>query len=457
MAINYQGGDDVVLASAFQPMMRTMQMNYENQLRQQQEEAKQRDAMRKQASGDLAKVNAGGLWKPDLPRFNEDYNAVKEAYYKMNTARDPNEQRQWSMEFTTRLNQLNNFVEQSRKTGENFVKAERDILSNSNKINLEQARASLNSFLEKPSYEIESGAFTNAISGALKKYDFDKEMSAYRQLGTSFAKNDANFTPSVTDTPEQLGGNRFVSRVTSYIPNPDTVLETVSNFFKSKPERQQMLQDYMEANGIADVNEAIASFAEQNNVFTKPSRTERINANERRTPTYNISVNMPSQEVASNYYPITVGEYTSQQTKTYSEVVPLIGKREVWTTDGRKYIADFKDVKFNGQALMTLPVDKSGQPLKTNSQGEALEPSKVAGYREFVAGTMPEEGIAQVYNALGTVAQSLTRQTALIPMSQIQWINQSKGKRADLGGIQRQAESRNVERRTIDKFRNSLD
>src|SRR5690606_20739873 len=179
---------------------------------------------------------------------------------------------------------------QSRKTGENFVKAERDILSNSNKINLEQARASLNSFLEKPSYEIESGAFTNAISGALKKYDFDKEMSAYRQLGTSFAKNDSNFTPSVIDTPEQLGGNRFVNRVTSYIPNPDTVLETVSNFFKSKPERQQMLQDYMEANGIADVNEAIASFAEQNNVFTKPSRTERINANERR----GITINMPN-------------------------------------------------------------------------------------------------------------------------------------------------------------------
>src|SRR5690606_10292949 len=135
MAINYQGGDDVVLASAFQPMMRTMQMNYENQLRQQQEEAKQRDAIRKKASEDLAKINAGGLWKADLPKFNEYYKAVKDSHHEMDTARDPEEIRKASLEFSTNINRLNNFVEQSRKTGENFVKAERDILSNSNKIN----------------------------------------------------------------------------------------------------------------------------------------------------------------------------------------------------------------------------------------------------------------------------------------------------------------------------------
>src|SRR5690606_141555 len=122
----------------------------------------------------------------------------------------------------------------------------------------------------------------------------------------TFTKNDANFTPSVTDTPEQLGGNRFVTRVTSYTPNQNAVLEAVSNFFKSKPERQYMLQDYMESKGITDVNEAIMSFAEENNVFTKPAHIKEINANARRTPTYNISLNMPSPEVASNYYPITV-------------------------------------------------------------------------------------------------------------------------------------------------------
>jgi len=185
------------------------------------------------------------------------------------------------MEFTTNISRLNSLIEQSRKTGENFVKAERDILSNSSKIDVEKARANLNSFLEKPSSEIDAGAFTNAISSALKKYDFDKEMSAYRQLGTSFTKNDANFTPSVTDTPEQLGGNRFVTRVTSYIPNQNAVLEAVSNFFKSKPERQYMLQDYMESRGITDINEAIMVFANENNIFARPSHTERINANQR--------------------------------------------------------------------------------------------------------------------------------------------------------------------------------
>lgn len=449
MAIsNYQGGDDVVITNVFQPMMRTMQMNYENQLQQQREEAKQREAMRKQATGDLAKVNAGGLWKPDLPKFNEQYNSVKEAYYLMNTTRDPNKQREYSMEFTTRLNELNNFVEQSRKTGENFVKAERDILTNSNKINLEQARQRLNSFLDKPSTEIESGAFTNAISGAIKKYDFDKEMSVFRQLGTSFVKNDANFVATVDDAFEQVGGNKFLNRVTSYSPNPEKVLETVSSFFRAKPERQQMLQDYMETNGIVDVNEALMSFAEQNNIFAKPSKSERINANERRSPSFNISVNMPSPEVDRNNYSSKVGVFTSPRTKTYSEVVPLIGERDVWTEDGRRYKADFQDVEFKGQALMSLPVDGQGRPLPTDSAGNATESDKVAGYREFVVGTMPEEGIEQVYNALGSVAQSLTRQRALIPITQIQWINQSKGKRTDLGGLQQQTESR---------FKNSLD
>src|SRR5690606_29650156 len=192
MAINYQGGDDVVITSAFQPMMRTMLMNYENQLKRQQEEAKQREAIRKKASEDLAKVNAGGLWKADLPKFNEYYNAVKESYYKMNTTKDSDEHRRLSMEFTTNLNQLNNFVEQSRKKVEDYVRANRDIVSNSSKIDVEKARANLESFLDKPSYEIEEGAFTNAIMSALKKYDFDKEMSEYRKLGTTFTKNDAN-------------------------------------------------------------------------------------------------------------------------------------------------------------------------------------------------------------------------------------------------------------------------
>src|SRR5690606_30505242 len=161
MAINYQGGDDVVITSAFQPMMRTMLMNYENQLKRQQEEAKQREAIRKKASEDLAKINAGGLWKADLPKFNEYYNAVKESYYKMNTTKDSDEHRRLSMEFTTNISRLNSLIEQSRKTGENFVKAERDILSNSSKIDVEKARANLNSFLEKPSSEIDAGAFTN--------------------------------------------------------------------------------------------------------------------------------------------------------------------------------------------------------------------------------------------------------------------------------------------------------
>lgn len=290
MAINYQGGDDVVITSAFQPMMRTMLMNYENQLKRQQEEAKQREAIRKKASEDFAKINAGGLWKADLPEFNEYYNAVKESYHKINTTKDPDELRRFSMEFETNKNRLNSLIEQSRKMGEDFVKAERDILSNSSKIDVEKARANLNIFLEKPSSEIEAGAFTNAISSALKKYDYDKEMSSYRQLGTSFAKNDANFIKTDTDTPEQLGGNRFVTRVTSYTPNQNAVFEAVSNFFKSKPERQYMLQDYMESKGITDENEAIMSFANENNIFARPSRTERINANERR----GITINMPN-------------------------------------------------------------------------------------------------------------------------------------------------------------------
>ena len=275
MAINYQGGDDVVITSAFQPMMRTMLMNYENQLKQQQEEAKQREAIRKKASEDLAKINAGGLWKADLPEFNEYYNAVKESYHKMNTTKDPDELRRFSMEFTTNISRLNSLIEQSRKTSEDFVKAERDILSNSSKINMEQARANLNSFLEKPSSEIEAGAFTNAISSALKKYDFDKEMSAYRQLGTSFAKNDANYIEEVKDINEQKGGNKFVTRVTSYTPTQDAKLRAVSNFFNSKPERQYMLQDYMESKGITDKNEAIMALTARFLSVTMPAPASR--------------------------------------------------------------------------------------------------------------------------------------------------------------------------------------
>ena len=289
MAINYQGGDDVVITSAFQPMMRTMLMNYEKQLKRQQEEAKQREAIRKKASEDFAKVNAGGLWKKDLPKFNEYYNTVKELYYKMNTTKDSDEHRRLSMEFTTNLNQLNNFVEQSRKKVEEYVRANRDIVSNSSKIDVEKARANLESFLDKPSYEIEEGAFTNAISSALKKYDFDKEMSEYRKLGTTFVKNDANYIEEVKDINEQKGGNKFVTRVTSYTPTEDAIFQTVSNFFKAKPERQIMLQDFMELRGITDINEAIRVFASENNIFARPSHTKQINANERRGITINIS------------------------------------------------------------------------------------------------------------------------------------------------------------------------
>lgn len=441
MATNYQGGNDVVLN--FQPLMNTMARNLQYQQQQALEQRKQKEAVMSQATKDLSKINSNGLWKADLPQFNERMNKVKETYFQMSKlkAGDSDKFRELSMDLQTQLQGIDSFVYSSKKVNEDYGRAMNTVKDLVGKGKVMEYKNHLSGLVDKPSSEITREVLDS--SPYVDKWDYNKMVGSIQKRAKS-GLDGVVPQSEIIGSYSTSGGKKYDTIQQRKEVGSVKSFEILSDLARSDRNVKAYVEDLMTTQGL-DFNGAINALQEEfGDVFVEVS-TKDVSADKPAPRTTVVNVNMPSEAVASNYYPISLGNFTSNESKTYREDVPLIGKRDVYTANGQKATVDFKDISFKGQALMRLPVDNNGNPLPTNRDGQARDASKVAGYREFVAGTLPQEKAQDYYSMLDSKTQSLFRDQALLPMSQIQWIGQSKGKRGDLQGIQNQSKNTPVQ------------
>lgn len=437
MAINYQGGNDAVITGAFTPLIQTLQRNYLFEQEQRNQQARQAAELQKQVQKDLSKVNANGLRQADLPAFTKEYSGVKEKYYQFLNARTPEERSTYAMQINEGLSNLNTLVATSKEYGKIYSNSLNGLGSLVGKGKVDEARKRLLDLSSKPSSELTREAFDT--SDLLFTYDPTKVDSAITKLGNSLLSSTTP-TSEIVGGYQTTGGRNYNTVRQTQTVSDDVIFERVSELAKRDRNVQGYVEDIIAEQGV-DFNTAVAQVAEEfKDRFTKVG-TRDVTADRPAPRTTVVNVNVPSEAVSENYYKTTVGNFTSNETTTYKEDVPLIGTRDVYTTDGRRYSLSFQDATFKGQALVRLPVDNQGNPLPTNNNGEATDPNRVAGYRQFVAGTLPQEENADIYNLLDPQVQSLFREQALLPMSQIQWIGQSKARRRDLRGVQNQTQN----------------
>lgn len=445
MATNYQGGNDAVITGAFTPLMQTLQRNYLFEQEQRNQQARQAAELQKQIQKDLSQVNANGLRQADLPAFTKEYSGVKEKYYQFLNARTPEERSTYAMQINEGLSNLNTLVGTSKEYGKIYSNSLNGLSSLVGKGKVDEARKRLLDLGAKPSSELTREAFDT--SDLLFTYDPDKANNTISKSIENAFKNSTNVTTeTILGDITDLGGGRRERRVVDRTTlNEGVPLDVVSKLYQTNTDVRGLVDDVIAEQGV-DLNTALAQVASLHEGEFVKDTARNVNP-DRSSNTTVVNVNMPSEAVSENYYKTTLGNYTSNETTTYKEDVPLIGTRDVYSSSGRKYTVSFQDATFKGQALLRLPVDSQGNPLPTNSQGNAVNENQVAGYREFVAGTLPREENIDFYNLMDADFQSALRGQALLPMSQIHWIGQSKAKRQDLRGVQNQTHNTPVQNR----------
>ena len=445
MAINYQGGNDAVITGAFTPLMQTIQRNYLFEQEQKNQQSKQAAELQKQIQKDLSQVNANGLRQADLPAFTQQYSGVKDNYYKFLNAKSPEERSSYAMQINEGLSNLNTLVGTSKEYGKIYSNSLSGLGSLVGKGKVDEARNRLLELGSKPSSELTREAFDT--SDLLFTYNPDKANTSISKGIESAFKNSTNVTTeTILGDITNLGGGRRERRVVDRtILNEGVPLDVVSKLYQTNTDVKGLVDDVMTEQGV-DLNTALAQVASLHEGEFVKDTARNVNPDKSSNTTV-VNVNMPSEAVSENYYKTTLGNYTSNETTTYKEDVPLIGTRDVYTSNGRKYTVSFQDATFRGQALLRLPVDNQGNPLPTDTQGNPVNENQVAGYREFVAGTLPREENTDIYNLLDPQIQSIFREQALLPMSQIQWIGQSNTRSRDLRGVQNQTQNTPVQNR----------
>ena len=433
MAINYQGGDDVVFN--FQPLMNTIANNIQYEQARQQEQRKQRDQIQREATKDLSKVNVNGLWEADLPQFTQMYNEVKSTYNKLSQETDPDEIRKLSMQLQGGLSEVTAFAAQSKDFSTNYGKALDGVKNLVGKGRAEDYKNHLLELRGKTSSELGREALDS--SPYVFTYDPSKVATRVQRLGKDALSSVTPITEKI-DTYTTSGGKNYDVMQQSKEVGSVQAFEALSNLARRDRDVGGYVQDLMDTQGL-DFNGAINYLQEEfADNFREVNTTDR-SADKPAPRSTNITIAMPSEAVDSNSYQISLGNFTSKESRTYSEDIPLIGNRDVFSKEGEKSNIAFRDVTLKGQALMRLPVDSNGDPLPTDKSGNPRNPNQVAGYREFVAGTVPQSGVQSMYSGLTPIAQQMLREEILVPTSQIQWIGQSARRQNDLRGLQNQA------------------
>lgn len=301
MATSYQGGDDVVFN--FQPLMQTIANNAQYEQNRIKEQRKQRDQIQQQATKDLSKINANGLWNADLPQFNEMYNGLKETYYQLSRVsdNDPDKARELSMELTSRMSQVEAFVAQSKDFSSTYSKSLDGVKNLVGKGRAQEYRDHLLSLSNKSSTEL--GREMLDSSPYINTYDSDKANTNISKGIESAFKNSTNVTTetmlgAITD----LGGGRRERRVVDRtMLNEGVPLDVVSKLYRTNTDVKGLVDDVMTEQGV-DLNTALAQVSSLHEGEFVRDTPRNVNPDKAQT-TFKISLGNDNDEIQKTITP----------------------------------------------------------------------------------------------------------------------------------------------------------
>lgn len=298
MATSYQGGDDVVFN--FQPLMQTIANNAQYEQNRIKEQRKQRDQIQQQATKDLSKINANGLWNADLPQFNEMYNGLKETYYQLSKVsdNDPDKARELSMELASRMSQVDAFVAQSQDFSSNYSKSLDGVKNLVGKGRAQEYKDHLLSLSNKPSTEL--GRDMLDSSPYIYTYDPNKVATRVQRVAKDML---SSVTPqtSTVGSYTTSGGKRYDTIQQSKEVGTTQSFESLSNLAKRDREVGAYVQDLMDNEGL-DFNGAINYMQEEfADNFREVSTTDR-SADKSKT-TFKISLGDDNDEIQKTITP----------------------------------------------------------------------------------------------------------------------------------------------------------
>lgn len=299
MTTNYQGGNDVVLN--FQPLMNTMARNLQYQQQQALEQRKQKEAVMSQATKELSKVNSNGLWKADLPQFNEQMKNVKDTYFQLGRARDEGERRQLSLDLQTKLQGLDSFVYNSKKVNEDYGRAMNSVKDLVGKGRADEYRTHLSTLTNKPSSDINREVLDS--SPYVYTYDHAKVATTVGRLGKTMLGS-VTPIPETINTYSTSGGKRYDIIQQSKEVGSVKSFDSLSDLAKRDRNVGAYVNEIMTSQGL-DFNGAINALQEEFADNFREVSTKDVPADKSKGQTINIRLSNDPNElqrtIVNNY------------------------------------------------------------------------------------------------------------------------------------------------------------
>lgn len=303
MAINYQGGNDVVVTGAFAPFMKTLQQNYLYEQEKQQQIRKETNALKAQAQKEVSKINPNGLWKADLPEFNKNYNELKQINFELSKTNDPYKAQELSMQLNEKALGLITFAQNSSETSKRYSSYLNGLPTLAGKGDVNKARAHAEQALSRPSSELGLDYFDK--SQFMFKYDPTKVDSAVSKVASDLLKNVPE-QRTLANTVTGSGGRRTDIWNVTKTANETQVLEQLSRLAKGgNRDVQSYVEDLMTNNGV-DFNTAVGMLAEEFSPKFSTQSTSETSADKSKGITVNVNTGAqnftdPANSIVDNY------------------------------------------------------------------------------------------------------------------------------------------------------------
>lgn len=445
MAINYQGGNDVVVTGAFAPSMKTLQQNYLYEQEKQQQIRKETNALKAQAQKEVSKINPNGLWKADLPEFNKNYEELKQLNFELSKTNDPYKAQELSMQLNEKVLGLINFAQNSSETSKRYSAYLNGLPTLAGKGDVNKARTHAEQALSRPSSELGLDYFDK--SQFMFKYDPTKVDSAVSKVASDLLKNVPE-QRTLANTVTGSGGRRTDIWNVTKTANETQVLEQLSRLAKGgNRDVQSYVEDLMTNNNV-DFNTAVGMLAEE---FSPKFSTQSTSETSADKPSNGLGAGLkaiadalnktPAEEIST--VPLKIGKFTSSSSITRNEKgVLLSGNKEFYDPNtGQKIKVGRDNFQVDYTQDLRLGIDKNGNPVDENSP-------QAVGTQNFAVAQMVDPSVSSVQANIPAYA-NIGRRTVFIPEGDRQLFGASKTVKTD---AERRSKQNTTNKQTKEKL-----
>jgi len=434
----YQGGGDSVIYNMFTPILGIMQANDERENKRRQQERQARDKMTQDLSKDLYKINSAGLREKDIPEFQDNMNRAREEFYLMGQAGSREQMMQHQIKVNEYLAEASRIKDLSKSVADKFGKFSDSLSRGVGKMDTEKATAHFKALQDKKSTDITEGELD--LSKYYYTYDKTKIDNSLHRMFNKAIDNPQLATTDRVVTPEVRSGGKIEDRIANIKTiSDDTAFKMLSDLARTDKNFDNYLTSLENENGISR-NDAIMLTVDENRQYLSKSEETLRGADRPRDRVINNNMGYEETPVTQNVFRARVGAFSSDETIQYEENISLLGERDVYfASDGKKVDEELKGLEFEGSIAMQLPVDSNGRPLPTNNQNEAIDPSKVAGYGNFMVGRAVQPADQHLQKVYQNIVVDYGHTEMLIPLSQTEFLGRSKALQEGKQNLQNRA------------------